>query len=49
MVIISLLAYSDELSSGLDLPRRIFKTDRVFNVLSIIIITIFSAIYILFW
>ena len=49
MVIISLLANSDRPGSGLELARRMFKTDRVFNVLSIIIIIIFSAIYILFW
>lgn len=49
MVIISLLANSDKPGSGLELARRMFKTDRVFNVLSIIIIIIFSAIYILFW
>jgi len=49
MVIISLLAKSDKPGSGLELARRMFKTDRVFNVLSIIVIIIFSAIYILFW
>ena len=49
MVIISLLENSDSRSHGLDLSRKIFKTDRVFNVLSIGVIIILSAIYILFW
>ena len=49
MVIISLLENSDSRSHGLDLSRKIFKTDRVFNVLSIGVIIILSAIYVLFW
>jgi len=49
MVILSLLDKSNMKSPGLELSRRIFRTDRVFNVLSIIIIIIFSAIYIIFW
>jgi SSS family solute:Na+ symporter len=49
MVIISLLEKSKTRGPGLELSRNIFKTDRVFNVLSIVVIIIFSAIYIIFW
>ncbi|MEN8203759.1 MAG: sodium/solute symporter [Bacteroidota bacterium] len=49
IVLISLLERSGNRNPGLELSRRIFKTDRVFNLLSIIIIMILSAIYILFW
>jgi SSS family solute:Na+ symporter len=49
MVIISLLEKSKNRGPGLELSRNIFKTDRVFNVLSIVVIIIFSAIYIIFW
>ncbi len=46
IVIISLLERSGSKNTGLELSRKIFKTDRVFNLLSIIIL---SAIYIVFW
>ena len=49
MVIISLLEKSENRSPGLELSRKMFRTDSVFNVLSIVIIIIFSAIYIIFW
>jgi SSS family solute:Na+ symporter len=49
IVIISLLQSRENENSGLKLSRRIFKTDKIFNLLSIIVILIFSAIYILFW
>ena len=49
IVTISLLQSNGNENSGLELSRRIFKTDKIFNLLSIIVILIFSAIYILFW
>ena len=36
-------------SKGLEFSRNIFRTDKWFNLFSIIILIIFSAIYILFW
>ncbi|MEN8116798.1 MAG: sodium/solute symporter [Bacteroidota bacterium] len=47
IIIISLLDKKE--SKGLEISREIFRTDKVFNLLSIIIIVIFSAIYIVFW
>jgi len=49
MVLLSLVENSEKRSPGLELSRKIFKTDSVFNILSIVIIVIFSAIYIIFW
>ena len=49
MVIISLIERSGSKNTGLELSRKIFKTDKVFNLLSIVLILILSAIYILFW
>ncbi len=49
IVIISLLDKKEEQSKGLELSRKIFRTDKTFNLLSIVIIIIFSAIYIVFW
>jgi len=49
IVIISLLENNQVESRGLELSRKIFRTDKVFNLLSIIIAVIFSAIYIIFW
>jgi SSS family solute:Na+ symporter len=47
IVIISML--DKKVAKGLNISRQIFRTDRTFNLLSIIIIVIFSAIYIVFW
>jgi len=47
IVLISLLDKKE--AKGLEISRKIFRTDKVFNLLSIIIIVIFSAIYIIFW
>lgn len=47
IVVISLLDKKE--TKGLDISRKIFRTDKLFNLLSIIIIVIFSAIYIVFW
>jgi SSS family solute:Na+ symporter len=47
MVIISLLGNKE--NKGLEISRKIFRTDKTFNLLSIIIIIIFSAVYIIFW
>jgi len=47
IVIISVLAKKE--SKGLEISRKIFRTDKWFNLLSILIIIIFSVIYILFW
>ena len=48
IIILSLTQKGTE-QKGLELPRGIFKTDSVFNVLSIVILIIFSAIYALLW
>ncbi len=48
IIAISLLGRQDE-SKGLELPKGIFKTEKSFNILSIIIVLIFAGIYILFW
>ncbi|MCP4310322.1 MAG: sodium/solute symporter [Bacteroidetes bacterium] len=47
IIIISMLDKKE--GKGLDISREIFRTDKVFNLLSIIIIVLFSAIYIVFW
>ena len=49
MVLISLFGKSERKSAVLDFSRKMFRTDRLFNVLSIVVIIILSAIYILFW
>jgi len=49
IVIISLLGKKQVESRGFEISRKIFRTDKVFNLLSIIIIIILSAIYIIFW
>ncbi len=49
LVIIILSLLDKRGGKGLELSRTIFRTDKWFNILSIIIIIIFSAIYILFW
>jgi len=36
-------------NKGLKLSREIFRTDKTFNLLSIVIVLIFAAIYIIFW
>ena len=47
IIIISML--DKKAAKGLDISRQIFRTDRTFNLLSIIIIVLFSVIYIVFW
>ena len=49
IVVISLLDKAESENKGFEIPRKLFRTDRTFNLLSIIIIIIFSAIYIVFW
>ncbi|MBN1387587.1 MAG: sodium/solute symporter [Bacteroidales bacterium] len=49
IVCISLLDKKDDGIKSLNISRKIFRTDKWFNLLSIIIIIIFSAIYIIFW
>ncbi len=49
IIIISLLDKKGNENKGLEISRKIFRTDRTFNILSIVIIIIFSAIYIVFW
>jgi SSS family solute:Na+ symporter len=48
IILLSLLRKEDK-NKGLDLPVGIFKTDRIFNVLSLIVILIFVSIYIVLW
>lgn len=49
-LVIVFISYLDKKETkGLELSRKIFRTDKIFNLLSIIIIIIFSAIYIVFW
>ena len=38
-----------ESGKGIDLPKGLFKTEKSFNILSIIIMLLFAAIYTLFW
>ncbi|MDB4583328.1 sodium/solute symporter [Draconibacterium sp.] len=47
IVVISMLDKKE--GKGLEISRKIFRTDKTFNLLSAIIIVIFSAIYIVFW
>lgn len=47
IIVISLLDKKE--AKGLNISRKIFRTDKVFNLLSIIIIVLFSAIYVIFW
>ena len=47
IVILSLLDKKE--GKGLELSRQIFRTDKLFNILSILIIVILSSIYILLW
>jgi SSS family solute:Na+ symporter len=47
IIAISLLDKSE--SRGLEISRQLFRTDKLFNLLSVIIIIIFSAIYVVFW
>ena len=47
IIVISLLDKKE--AKGLEISRKIFRTDKTFNILSIIIIMLFSAIYIVFW
>ena len=49
LVIIVLSLEGKSENKGLEFSRSIFRTDKWFNLLSIIILIIFSAIYILFW
>ncbi len=49
IIILSLLDKSTAERKGIEIPRKIFRTDKWFNLLSIIIIIIFAAIYIVFW
>jgi SSS family solute:Na+ symporter len=47
IIVLSLLDKNK--GKGLEISRKIFKTDKWFNLLSMIIIVLFSAIYIIFW
>jgi SSS family solute:Na+ symporter len=49
MVGISLIENSAYSSTALDFSGRMFRTDSIFNLLSMVVIIILSAIYILFW
>jgi len=49
LIIIIISLFDKNEGKGLELSRTIFRTDRWFNLLSIIILVLFSAIYILFW
>lgn len=49
IIVISLLDKKENQTKGLEISRKIFRTDKWFNLLSILIIIIFSAIYIIFW
>ena len=49
IIFITLLEKKGDTMKGLKYSKKIFRTDKTFNVLSIIIIIIFSAIYIIFW
>jgi SSS family solute:Na+ symporter len=48
MVILS-LSGPGERSGGIELSEEMFKTDKSFNILAIIILVIFAGIYTLFW
>ena len=49
MVGISLIENSAYSSTALEFSGRMFRTDSIFNLLSLVVIIILSAIYILFW
>lgn len=49
LVIVSISLLDKQEGKGLAISRHIFRTDRLFNILSMIIIVILSAIYILLW
>ena len=49
IIVVSLIDRKNIDNKGLKLSREIFRTDKVFNLFSIIIILIFAAIYIIFW
>ncbi len=49
IIIISLLDQKEGKTKGLEFSRKIFRTDKTFNIFSIILIIILSAIYIIFW
>lgn len=49
IIFISFLEKRQIESKGIEISRKLFRTDKTFNLLSVIIIIIFSAIYIIFW
>ena len=49
IIIASLIDRRKYDNKGLKLSREIFRTDKTFNLLSIVIVLIFAAIYIIFW
>jgi len=49
LVIMGISLLDKKENKGLEISREIFRTDKIFNLLSIIIIVLFSAIYIVFW
>ena len=49
IIVVSLIDHKNIENKGLKLSREIFRTDKIFNLLSIIIILIFTSIYIIFW
>jgi len=49
IIVISLFGKKQIENKGFEISPKLFRTDKVFNLLSIVIIIIFSAIYIIFW
>ncbi len=49
IIVVSLIDRRKYDNKGLKLSREIFRTDKTFNLLSISIVLIIAAIYILFW
>lgn len=49
IVLLSLIIKDSTENKGFDIPEKLFRTDKIFNLLSIVIIMLFSAIYIIFW
>ena len=49
IIVVSLIDRRKYDNKGLKLSREIFRTDKTFNLLSIVIVLIFAAIYIIFW
>jgi solute:Na+ symporter, SSS family len=49
IIAVSLYGKKQIENKGFEISPRLFNTDKVFNLLSIVIIIIFSAIYIIFW